>query len=119
MQRVDVTLPVPASLTLPHAMAWAADQLAAYTSRGWRVPATWVLELGQPATLTRRARPGTMRFRAEWTGGGAGLAGVTGGDPRGRAWLDVRGDGRVVLGGAWPDGVRAQLLAVLGERVDW
>lgn len=118
MQTIEVTIPVPRGYGVAQALAWAAGEFDRFCERGWQIRNVWTLELGEPATLAHRGRAGRLVFVAE---GGAGDG--AGGDGRGldsaRARLVVRSDGSVVLDGAWPDGVRAQLLAVLGDRVAW
>ena len=116
MQTIEVTIPVPRAYTLSQALTWAAGQFDLFRERGWQVRNAWVLELGQPATWIHRGRAGRLVFVVDQGKAGADSVRAGVGD---RALLVVRSDGVVDLDGAWPDSVRAQLRAVLGDRVTW
>lgn len=113
MQTIEVTIPVPRALDVATALSWAADRFDTFIARGWRVRDTWVLELGLAGV---RGREGRLVFVVDRGGVDRGAVADSAGD---RARLVVRSDGVVDLDGAWPVAVRAQLLAVLGDRVAW
>lgn len=127
-QRVNVTLPVPRSLPLAGALAWAAREFERFRAQGWDIEGEWVLDMG---TDGWRGQQGQLQFRAAYgkQGGarvseGAGLQGRErgaqgdgagqGSGPAVVAGVQVWADGGVRWSGALTEGQRHACLTALG-----
>lgn len=114
-QRVDVTLPVPRSLPLAGALAWAAREFERFRGQGWDIEGEWTLDMG---TEGWRGRQGELRFWAVY-GRETGLVFGRGEGEAGRhadvvVGVEVRADGCVRWHGELSQGQRHAVLTALG-----